>query len=110
MKSNKKVELFVDLGLKEICGLISLLGTNRDAGIQEIIFCSSAISIDGISNDHTDAAIITPEANPSKSFSTLIFILFFIKNTIAAPKVVPANGISNPINNSIFIIFLSTLL
>ena len=37
MKSNKKVELFVDLGLKEICGLISLLGTNRDAGIQEII-------------------------------------------------------------------------
>ena len=58
----------------------------------------SIISIDGINNDHTDAAIITPDANPNKIFSTFLFISFFIKNTIAAPSVVPINGITKPKN------------
>lgn len=71
------------------------------AGIQEITFCSFAISIDGIIKDQTDAAIITPEAKPNNNFSTLLFILFFIKKTIAAPSVVPKNGIANPQNTSI---------
>ena len=59
------------------------------AGIHAIIPCSSAISIEGIKSDHIDAAIITPDAKPSKSFSTLLLILFFMKNTIAEPNVVP---------------------
>lgn len=66
------------------------------AGIHAIIFCSSAISIDGINNDQIEAAIITPEANPNNNFSILLFILSFIRNTIAEPNVVPKNGINNP--------------
>ena len=57
-----------------------------------------AISIEGISNDHTDAAIITPAANPNNIFFTFLFNLFFIKNTIALPNTVPKNGINNPIH------------
>ena len=68
------------------------------AGIQATFPCVSVISIDGINNDHTDAAIITPDANPNKIFSTFLFISFFIKNTIAAPSVVPINGITKPKN------------
>ena len=60
-----------------------------------------AISIDGISSDQTEAAIITPEAKPSSSFSSFSFILFFIRNTIAAPSVVPAKGINSPNANII---------
>ena len=48
-----------------------------------------------------DAAIITPDANPNNNFSTFRLNLFFIKNTIADPKVVPKNGIANPIVKSI---------
>ena len=44
------------------------------AGIQPITPCSSAISIAGIIKDQTEAAIITPEANPNNVFSTLGFI------------------------------------
>lgn len=71
------------------------------AGIQAIFPCSSAISMDGMSKDQTEAAIITPEANPKSNFSILLFSLFLIKNTIPAPTVVPKNGINNPINNCI---------
>ena len=42
------------------------------AGIHASIFCSCAISIDGINNDQIDAAIITPDANPNNSFSILL--------------------------------------
>lgn len=56
------------------------------AGIHAIFPCSVAISIDGINKDHTDAAIITPAANPSSNFSIFLFILFFIKNTIPEPN------------------------
>lgn len=55
------------------------------------------MSMDGMSNDHTEAAIITPEANPNSAFSTLLFILFFITNTMAAPRVVPINGTIIPV-------------
>ena len=47
------------------------------AGTHAIFPCSSAISMEGIIKDQIDAAIITPEAKPNKSFSTLLFILFF---------------------------------
>ena len=67
------------------------------AGTQAILPCSVAISMDGMSNDHTEAAIITPDAKPNSAFSTLLFILFFITNTMAAPRVVPTNGIINPV-------------
>ena len=66
------------------------------AGNHEIIFCSSAISIDGISKDHIDAATITPAAKPSKIFSIFSFIFFRIRKTIPDPKVVPINGIIKP--------------
>lgn len=56
-----------------------------ETGIHAIFPCSVAISIDGINNDHTDAAIITPAANPSSNFSIFLFILFFIRNTIPEP-------------------------
>ena len=67
-----------------------------DAGIHAVVFSCYAISIAGIRSDHTDAAIITPDANPSNSFCTFSFISFRIKNTIAEPNVVPANGIKIP--------------
>ena len=75
------------------------------AGIHAIF--PFVIFIDGISKDHTEAAIITPDAKPNKSFSTFLFILFFIKNTVAVPIVVPKNGIVSPTNNSIYSSFLS---
>ena len=48
-----------------------------------------------------DAAIMTPAANPRSAFSTNGEILSFIKNTIAAPSVVPTNGINNVTNSDI---------
>jgi len=71
------------------------------AGIHSTTFWVFAISIEGIKRDHTDAAIITPDAKPNKTFSIFLFILFFIKNTIPAPNVVPKNGIASPKNTSI---------
>lgn len=93
------------------CGII-LSNTSKNtipsknptvAGTHSTIFCVFAISIDGIKSDHTDAAIITPEANPNNNFSIFLFILFFIRKTIAEPNVVPKNGINSPYNIFIFI-------
>lgn len=53
----------------------------------------SPMSMAGIINDQTDAATITPEANPSRTFCINAGISRFIRNTKAAPKVVPRNGI-----------------
>ena len=51
----------------------------------------------GISRDHTDAATITPAANPDRIFWTFAFMLSFLKKkTMAAPSVVPRNGIRIP--------------
>ena len=68
-----------------------------DGCIQAILFLVSSISIAGINKDQMLAAIITPDANPSKNLSTSFFILFFIMYTSAEPKVVPINGINIPI-------------
>ena len=72
------------------------------AGSQAILPCSLDISIAGIRSDHTLAAIITPAAKPSRVFSIFALILSFIKNTIAAPRVVPSNGINKTTISSIF--------
>lgn len=54
------------------------------------------ISIEGIISDQIDAATITPLAKPNRIFSTMSFSSFFIKKTIAAPRVVPKKGIIKP--------------
>ena len=66
------------------------------AGNHPTFPCSSAMPIAGINRDHTEAAIITPEANPRSIFSSFLFISRLIQNTIAEPSVVPAKGINNP--------------
>ncbi len=66
-------------------------GTTRQAP-------SPLISMLGMSNDHTPAAIMTPEAKPNKAFSVSRGISPRIKNTKADPSVVPSTGISNAMN------------
>ena len=72
------------------------------AGSQEILPRCRAKSIDGINSDQTEAAIITPAANPKRIFSVLGFILSFIKNTVKAPKLVPINGIASMATSIIY--------
>jgi hypothetical protein len=48
----------------------------------------------GISSDHTEAATMTPEANPSKTFCSSIGISLFMKKTNPEPRAVPRNGIN----------------
>lgn len=67
------------------------------AGTKANFPLSPAISNAGISNDQTDAAIITPDAKPNSNFSIFLLISPFIKNTVAAPSVVPKKGIINPV-------------
>ena len=67
------------------------------AGRKASLPIESDISIAGIRSDQTDAATITPDANPSNAFCTSGFKSFFKKNTQAAPSVVPKKGINNPI-------------
>ncbi len=56
-----------------------------------------SISIDGMSSDQTEAAIITPEAKPNNDFCSLGDMSFFMKKTKAAPSMVPSIGINKPI-------------
>ena len=58
------------------------------AGIQLIKHNSSALSIEGIINDQTEAAIITPAANPIVTFCVLFEIPSFVKKTKEEPSVV----------------------
>jgi len=96
---------FVFLRLTWKCGIIWLIRSSDiiptknplAAGNHDGIFLF-AISIDGINKDQTEAAIITPDANPKSIFSTFLFILFFIKKTHDEPKVVPKKGINIPIS------------
>jgi len=53
-------------------------------------------SIAGISKDQTEAATITPAANPSIVLRTVAFISPYRRNTHAAPNAVPKNGIPKP--------------
>ena len=65
------------------------------------------ISMPGMSSDHTEAATITPEANPSSDFCTSAGISCFMKNTNAAPVIVPSSGsVSAIISPSITVTFL----
>ena len=61
----------------------------------------SPISIAGISSDHTEAATITPDAKPSRTFCTSAGISRFMKNTKADPRAVPRNGIINAVNTGL---------
>ena len=70
---------------------------------------STSISIAGICNDHTDAAIITPNAKPNNAFCKCIGISSFIKKTKAEPSIEPSSGISSPMINVIVICPISTL-
>ena len=58
---------------------------------------SPAISMLGISSDHTLAATITPLAKPNRVFCNRSGISLRIKNTNAEPSIVPASGSSIPI-------------
>ena len=80
-----------------------------NAGSQAGFPCASAISMDGIKRDHTEAAIITPEAKPSNNFLTRLPSPFFNKKTIAAPNAVPAKGMVRIIHSVMrFLSFLYT--
>ena len=74
------------------------------AGITLHLPLSASISIAGMSNDHTDAATITPEAKPNSDFCTRADISSFIKKTNAEPSIVPSSGISSPITNVVVIV------
>ena len=50
----------------------------------------------GMSNDQTEAAIITPDAKPNSDFRNLGDMSFFMKKTKAAPSMVPNKGINKP--------------
>ena len=47
-----------------------------------------------MSSDHTEAATITPEAKPSRTFCKSSGMSFFMKKTKADPRAVPRKGIS----------------
>ena len=66
----------------------------------------SDMSIAGISSDHTEAATITPEANPSIAFCSITLISPRNRNTHAAPSAVPASGIITPASKSMYILLL----
>ena len=53
-------------------------------------------SMAGISRLQTEAATITPAAKPVSARCTRSLSLFLIKNTHAAPRDVPRNGIKIP--------------
>ena len=64
----------------------------------------TSISIAGISNDHTEAATITPDAKPNSDFCNRTDISSRIKNTNAEPSIVPNSGINSPMMNVVVII------
>lgn len=71
------------------------------AGRNESLPSPADCSMAGISRLQTEAATITPAANPVRMRCTLSLREFFIKKTQAAPKDVPRNGIRIPQNASI---------
>ena len=66
------------------------------AGTTDHAPLSAFISIAGMSNDHTDAATITPEAKPNNDFCNRADISSFIMKTKAEPSIVPNSGIRSP--------------
>ncbi len=64
------------------------------------------------SAERADAATITPEAKPSRTFCTIGGISRFMKNTKAEPRAVPRNGIKSAVNTgsiSFVYLYLSTI-
>ena len=59
------------------------------------------ISMDGMISDHTEAATITPEANPRRTFCTRGGISRFMKNTKADPRAVPRKGIIKAVSTGL---------
>jgi len=81
------------------------------AGANANLPICSDMSMAGISKDHTEAATMTPAANPRSAFWITGFSSFFINRTHAAPAVVPIKGMIKPQNIVIFITsFLITFL
>lgn len=82
-------------------------GTNESAPIE------ADCSIAGMSRLQTDAATITPAANPARQRCVRFPRLFFMKSTQAAPIVVPKKGIRIPrmvsIGFSFFRLFICPL-
>lgn len=66
------------------------------AGRNDSFPIGSDCSIAGISRLQTDAATMTPAANPVSALCTIWFSLFFMNSTQAEPSVVPRNGIRMP--------------
>ena len=66
------------------------------AGRKEGTARLSACSIAGRRRLHTEAAVITPAANPARARRTPSRSFVFRKNTHAAPSVVPRKGIRIP--------------
>ena len=58
-----------------------------------LLSCSMA----GIRRLQMDAATMTPAAKPVSALSTFLLKSCFMKNTHAAPAVVPTNGIRSPV-------------
>ena len=89
------------------CGVISSISSRKpipkrkptDAGTTDHAPLSAFISMAGISNDHTEAATITPDAKPNSDFCNRADISFFIMNTNAEPIIVPNSGNRRPIIN-----------
>ena len=75
------------------------------AGNQVWLWLSALISRLGMSKDHIDAATITPDAKPKRSFRNQSLMAPRSRNTMAAPKVVPMNG-NNRMGNIVFIYIL----
>ena len=64
----------------------------------------ASISIDGMSNDHTEAATITPEAKPNSHFCMRTDISSLIRKTKAEPSIVPNRGINNPMTITVILL------
>ena len=62
---------------------------------------AASASIAGMSSDHTEAATITPEANPSRAFCRRTGMSCFMKKTNAEPSIVPKSGMRRPIRFTI---------
>lgn len=62
------------------------------AGIQLMRPISSARSIAGMTNDHTEAATMTPAAKPSNALCRRCDTLCRAKSTVEAPMTVPTSG------------------
>ena len=85
-----------------------LVAAGNQANLPKV---SSAMSMEGIINDHIEAATMMPPANPNSMELTLFEISFLKKKTNDDPKVVIMNMIEKPIMviNVLFILSVSII-